>query len=842
MSNPVLYTLKTKDIIYPVAGNPGKNRKIILLSFIILIFNSFINTTSAQAPVDPSSIIGKVVCGYQGWFTCTGDGSPINQWTHWAPGNTPQPGVAPNPNPNLTFDVYPDVSMYQSTSLFQTNFANQGDGQPAKLFSDYKQDVTDKHFQLMQANGVDGVAFQRFIWEVLVDPRFKANRDTDEVHVRAAAEKYQRMFYLVYDLSGLGNVPATSDQVRLDSVQGDWQNNMIDKLHITSSPMYAKQGGKPVVQIWGIGYSHIIGTVTQQQNLINWFKAQGCYVIIGVPIDWHKLGNTGSPGGVPAKANWTTAYLAGNMVSPWAVGAYSDQTSTDAYKTNYLTPDLSYCTTNGMAYQPVIFPGFSWYNWNSGTQNQIPRNKGNFLWHQAYNLRLLNIKTAEIAMMDEYDEGTAILPMADSYFKIPTNQYFVTSSADGTYLSSDFYIRLAYNVTRQINQLDAANVNMPIQYSVGPIYFRTSSEALYDAQPTWVSTTDVALAGIKQYGNVAGTPTCATILATPHSGQYSLKVMGYDNSGTTSNVYFKVYDVNIAVTTTTDLSFWTYPLDALGRFISVDLDMTDGTKLSTTAGAVDNNSISMKPSAGRGTINTWTQTKSNIGLWLNGKTIDKIIVAYDNNPLTGNFSGYIDDISINETSYSVLPVKLSSFTAEVLKNDVKVQWQTSEENSVKEYEIQRSADGIHFNDAGIIFPSLFDNQPNKNYRFSDTNAVINYNKAGHLYYRLKTTGEDGDFTYSSIQAVSFATKNTFIVNLYPNPFTNKIDVTVNSGGDNYLNAVITGIKGEALVDTKIKVSKGFSNVSIPNLERLAKGIYFLELSMDKEKVTYKIEK
>lgn len=833
----MLYTFH----IQIIENNMVTFRRPVIYTFFVIIF-CFHLSSSAQTPVDPSSIIGKVVCGYQGWFTCTGDGSPINQWTHWAPGNAPQPGVAPNPNPNLTFDVYPDVSMYQSTSLFQTNFANQGDGQPARLFSDYKQDVTDKHFQLMQANGVDGVAFQRFIWEVLVDPRFKANRDTDEVHVRAAAEKYQRMFYLVYDLSGLGNVPATSDQVRLDSVQGDWKNNMIAKLHITSSPMYAKQGGKPVVQIWGIGYSHIIGTVTQQQNLINWFKAQGCYVIIGVPIDWHKLGNTGSPGGVPAKANWTTAYLTGNMVSPWAVGAYSDAASTDNYKTNYLTPDLSYCTTNGMDYQPVIFPGFSWYNWNGGTQNQIPRNKGNFLWHQAYNLRLLNIKTAEIAMMDEYDEGTAILPMADSYFKIPTNQYFVTSSADGTYLSSDFYIRLAYNVTRQINQLDAANPAMPIQYSVGPIYFRTSSEALYDAQPTWTGTTDFPLSNIKQFGSTTmGTPTCATILANPHVGQYSLKVTGHDNSATTSYVYFKVYDVNIPVTTTTDLSFWTYPLNPLGRFISIDLDMTDGSKLSTTAGAADYNNVSMRPSTGRGIVNTWTLTKCGIGLWLAGKTIDKIIVAYDNGPSTGDFSGYIDDISINETSYSVLPVKLTSFTAGSFKNDVKVQWQSVEETNLKQYIVQRSEDGVHFTDIGSILPSYVQTG-SMNYLFTDTNAIINHSGVPSLYYRLKTLGQNGDFTYSIVDAVSLPKKSGFITNLYPNPFTNKINLVVNSATDNYLDAVITGVKGEVLTNTKIKISRGPSNVSIPNLERLRKGVYFLKVAMEGETETYKIEK
>ena len=613
-------------------------KKISVLLLLVLFMLYYTNTTMAQAPVDPSSVIGKVVCGYQGWFTCTGDGSPINRWTHWSPGTPPQPGIAPNPNPNLTFDAYPDVSIYNPTSLFQTNFANQGDGTPAQLFSDYTQDVTDKQFQLMQANGIDGVAFQRFIWEVLIDPAFKANRDTDAVHVRAAAEKYQRMFYLVYDLSGLGNVPAASDQVRFDSVKGDWQNNMLGRLDITSSPMYAKQGGKPVVQIWGIGYNHIIGTAAQQLDLINWFKAQGCYVIIGVPTDWRNGTGASNPG-------WINTYKAGNMISPWSVGAYTDQTSTDNYKKNYLTPDLSYCNANGMAYQPVIFPGFSWSNWNGGAQNQIPRNKGNFLWRQAYDLRLMNIKTAEIAMMDEYDEGTAILPMADGYNMIPTNQYFVTTSADGTYLSSDFYLRLAYKVTRQINQLDAANATMPIQYSAGPIFFRTSNEAKYDAQPTWVSTTDLKT-NVTAYGSNSGNPSCAVVAANPHKGLYSLKVMGRDRSTSTSYAYFRVWDVNIPVSSNTELSFWNYPQNDLGRYVSVDLIMTDGTTLRDSH-AVDVNGLSMHPAAGRGAINTWTKTTCNIGTWLNGKTIDRVLVAYDHAPATGDFSSYIDDISIN---------------------------------------------------------------------------------------------------------------------------------------------------------------------------------------------------
>ncbi|MEO8853509.1 MAG: glycoside hydrolase family 71/99-like protein, partial [Ginsengibacter sp.] len=559
-----------------------------LLPFLSILLPGFFllsNPVSAQAPADPSSIIGKVVCGYQGWFTAQGDGSPINTWSHWSIGNPPQAGVLPNPNPNLDFDVYPDVSVYNPASLFTTNFANQGNGNTSQLFSSYKQDVVDEHFSQMQNNGIDGVAFQRFIWEVLVDPRYKANRDSSAVHVRKSAEKYQRLFYLTYDITGLGNVPAASDQARFDSLKSDWSNDMIGNLQFTSSPMYAKQGGKPVVQIWGIGYNTGIGTAAIQLDLINWFKAQGCYVIIGVPTGWRTGTGASQPG-------WINTYLAANMISPWAVGAYNNQSSTDQFKTSFLSPDLTYCNSKGIAYQPVIFPGFSWSNWNGGTQNQIPRNKGQFLWHQATNLRSLGITTAEVAMFDEYDEGTAIMNMADGYDMIPTNQYFVTSSADGTYLSPDFYLRLTGEATRVIKTLDQSTTNFTIPYSNGPIFFRTSNEQKYDA---------IAVVSNYTTTGMSGTPTCTTVTGTPHRGLYSLKMTGNDNSTSKSYAYFNAFAVNIPVTDTTQLSFWTYPVNTLGRFVSVDLLFTDGTAL-RDAGALDQNGVSMHPAAGRGTV------------------------------------------------------------------------------------------------------------------------------------------------------------------------------------------------------------------------------------------------
>lgn len=61
---------------------------------------------------DPSTIHDKFMVGYQAWFTCPGDGAPLDPghhgWLHWF--NYPIPdGGRPNT------DLWPDVSSYSQS-------------------------------------------------------------------------------------------------------------------------------------------------------------------------------------------------------------------------------------------------------------------------------------------------------------------------------------------------------------------------------------------------------------------------------------------------------------------------------------------------------------------------------------------------------------------------------------------------------------------------------------------------------------------------------------------------------------------------------------------------------
>ncbi len=387
---------------------------------ILLVVMSLITSNSSNA----QDVIGKLVVGYQGWFACQGDGSPKNAWNHWAKNST-----IPAPN-NQTFELWPDVREFSKT--YQTGYANLGNGQPAQLYSSYDDQVVNKHFEWMQQYGIDCVALQRFGSE-LTSSTMKPHRDGMAQKVKNAAITYERKFYIMYDISGWTNFQT--------EIKTDWTNTIVGMLKLTSSPAYAKENSKPVVCIWGPGVSGRPGNVTSWLEVINWFKSQGCYVIVGSTKTWRSQ-----------TAN-LPAFNAGNMISPWIVGGYFDAAGADDYANTVMTDDIQYCKANSIEFQPVILPGFAWSNWNSPPQNKIARMHGDFMWRQFYNIRNKGVVNMYVAMFDEFDEGTAIAKAAENASMKPSNQYFLTLDADGVACSSDFYLRLTGDGAKMVKGL-----------------------------------------------------------------------------------------------------------------------------------------------------------------------------------------------------------------------------------------------------------------------------------------------------------------------------------------------------------------------------------------------------
>src|SRR6516162_10241197 len=67
-------------------------------------------TGPTRADIDATTLDGKVLCGYQGWFNTPGDGSGFG-FVHWGQGlDRPDGG-------RFTVDMWPDVSEYDPREL-----------------------------------------------------------------------------------------------------------------------------------------------------------------------------------------------------------------------------------------------------------------------------------------------------------------------------------------------------------------------------------------------------------------------------------------------------------------------------------------------------------------------------------------------------------------------------------------------------------------------------------------------------------------------------------------------------------------------------------------------------
>lgn len=398
----------------------------------LLLFLSLGSTLSlpAQPAMDTSTLLGKVVCGYQGWFRCEGDGAN-NGWHHYAVGGKFEPGHA-------HIELWPDVSELPKEQRFPTAFKH-ADGRTAEVFSSVREPVTQLHFQWMAEHGIDGAFLQRFAVATR-DKRFCGPMDEVLVHCQAAAAAHGRGWTLMYDLSGI-----KEDGIQL--VIDDWKRLLQEKKLDKQSPAYFRHHGKPLVTLWGLGFNDRAPMLDEWMRLVRFLKDDpdygGCAIMLGVPYYWRTLDRD-----CIQDPQVHEIIKQADIVSPWAVGRLGTPQDATNRVEKVLKPDVAWCAEHKLDYLPVAFPGFSWTNLSKSRGkeakfNAIPRLGGEFLWAQGVAAKQAGAHMLYVAMFDELDEGTAIFktdnqpPVGDSVFLAEPH------------LPSDHYLRL----TGQLGQL-----------------------------------------------------------------------------------------------------------------------------------------------------------------------------------------------------------------------------------------------------------------------------------------------------------------------------------------------------------------------------------------------------
>ena len=172
---------------------------------------------------------------------------------------------------------------------------------------------------------------------------------------------------------------------------------------------------------------------------------------------------------------------------------------------------------------------------------------------------------------------------------------------------------------------------------------------------------------------------------------------------------------------------------------------------------------------------------------------------------------------------SPLPLELLSFTGEN-KGDINVlKWETASEVDIDYYLIEKSNDGISFEELDKVPASGYSN-------FNTYQLVDDNPKEGITYYRLTEISFDGKRGYSDIVAVR--KEGDSFIKIYPNIIDDEFTVTINSEEEMVLHIF-------NLIGQKVKTLYITEKTTVISRDTLPSGVYFYQIGGEKGKLVFR---
>ncbi|MBY0427091.1 MAG: T9SS type A sorting domain-containing protein, partial [Cytophagales bacterium] len=237
--------------------------------------------------------------------------------------------------------------------------------------------------------------------------------------------------------------------------------------------------------------------------------------------------------------------------------------------------------------------------------------------------------------------------------------------------------------------------------------------------------------------------------------------------------------------------------------------------------------------AGRNLIAFDTYTPSSIpGIILNaGNGSSKSYLKNINVSYTS--TSYTTKVCANRTKIDylcVLPVTWLSFTGNRTNNESVLDWKTVSEDNNNYFAIERSSDGISFEEIGRT-SGYGNTKSTRTYQYRDLKPGQKAN-----YYRIKQVDYDGKSTYSNI--IYLVAQEKSDINIYPNPFANETTIS------------IVGTEPEGLVEVSVYNTLGnlvqkstYTNTDEISIgSSFSSGLYIVEVKQDEMLKTFKIIK
>ena len=182
-----------------------------------------------------------------------------------------------------------------------------------------------------------------------------------------------------------------------------------------------------------------------------------------------------------------------------------------------------------------------------------------------------------------------------------------------------------------------------------------------------------------------------------------------------------------------------------------------------------------------------------------------------------------------------LPISFTSIKAYQQGANVAVEWKVAAELNVKNYEVEKSTNGINFVKLGTQL-AIGNNSSDVTYNWLDVNPV-----SGNNFYRIRSTENSGLIKYSAIAKVNIG-KLVPSITVYPNPVTGKqVNLQFTAMDKGMYNIRLINTMGQTVYSTQYSHAGGSATQSI-SINGVVAGAYMMELiSPDNSKQSIRLQ-
>lgn len=192
-----------------------------------------------------------------------------------------------------------------------------------------------------------------------------------------------------------------------------------------------------------------------------------------------------------------------------------------------------------------------------------------------------------------------------------------------------------------------------------------------------------------------------------------------------------------------------------------------------------------------------------------------------------SFTETFDAPDVNSADLcGTFPVTFLHFGAEWAGRDARIDWETAQEINNAGFELQRSPDGVNFDDIARVAPLAVEGEGHA-YSYLDADAADRTTEA--LWYRLKQLDRDGNATYTdAVRLDLHARPKGLRLEAFPNPSSGALSLVVYAPDAAAAQLQIRDALGRQVRRVPLQLTAGTQRIDLP-AAGLTNGLYHLSL-------------